>query len=63
MTENDATQWVSNTEVKFYRLTGGDHFTANNNVNLGSCNSILNATTGVLTNDIIRKFFAVHPKP
>jgi polyhydroxybutyrate depolymerase len=61
--EKDATGGASNTEVKFYRLIGADHFAVYNNANLSTYNPNFNSTTGVLSNDIVWKFFAAHPKP
>jgi polyhydroxybutyrate depolymerase len=61
--EKDATGGASNTEVKFYRLIGTNHFAVYSNANLSSFNPDLNSTTGTLSNDIVWKFFAAHPKP
>jgi polyhydroxybutyrate depolymerase len=61
--EKDATGGALNTEVKFYRLIGADHFAVYNNANLSSYNPNFNSTTGVLSNDIVWNFFAAHPKP
>jgi polyhydroxybutyrate depolymerase len=61
--EKDATGGLSNTEVKFYRLIGTGHFAVYNNADLVLFNPNFNATTGELSNDIVWKFFAAHPKP
>jgi polyhydroxybutyrate depolymerase len=61
--EKDATGGASNTEVKFYRLIGADHFAVYNNADLSLFNPNFNATTGTLANDIVWNFFAAHPKP
>lgn len=61
--EKDATHCASNTEVEIYRLVGGIHTTDYGTPNLSSYNSDLNATTGTMTNDVLWKFFASHPKP
>ena len=61
--EKDATGGASNTEVKFYRLIGADHFAVYHNANLSQYNPNFNSTTGVLSNDIVWNFFAAHPKP
>ncbi|HTC92508.1 MAG TPA: alpha/beta fold hydrolase [Terriglobales bacterium] len=60
--EKDGTGGLSNTEVKFYRLIGADHFAVYNNADLSRYNPNFNSTTGVLSNDIVWKFFAAHPK-
>jgi polyhydroxybutyrate depolymerase len=60
--EKDASNCVNNTEVKIYRLVGGIHTTDYGTPNLSSYNSDLNATTGTMTNDVLWKFFASHPK-
>jgi polyhydroxybutyrate depolymerase len=61
--EKDASSCAGNTEVKIYRLVGGIHTTDYGTPNLSSYNSVLNATTGTMTNDVLWKFFASHPKP
>jgi len=61
--EKDATGGLSNTEVKFYRLIGVGHFAVYNNADLVLFNPNFNPTTGELSNDIVWKFFAAHPKP
>jgi polyhydroxybutyrate depolymerase len=61
--EKDATGGLLNSEVKFYRLIGTDHFAVYNNADLSPYNPNLNATTGTLSNDIVWNFFAAHPKP
>jgi polyhydroxybutyrate depolymerase len=61
--EKDATSGASNTEVKFYRLIGTNHFAVYSNANLSSFNPSFNSTTGTLSNDIVWNFFAAHPKP
>lgn len=61
--EKDATGGASNTEVRFYRLIGADHFAVYNNADLSRYNPNFNATTGTLSNDIVWNFFAAHPKP
>ena len=60
--EKDASNCANNTEVKIYRLVGGIHTTDYGTPNLSSYNSDLNATTGTMTNDVLWKFFASHPK-
>jgi poly(3-hydroxybutyrate) depolymerase len=60
--EKDASNCSNNTEVKIYRLVGGIHTTDYGTPNLSPFNSDLNATTGTMTNDILWKFFAAHPK-
>lgn len=61
--EKDGTGGLLNTEVKFYRLIGAGHFAVYNNADLSPYNPNLNASTGTLSNDIVWKFFAAHPKP
>lgn len=61
--EKDATGGASNTEVKFYRLIGTDHFAVYNDAYLKPYNPNFNSTTGVFSNDIVWNFFAAHPKP
>jgi poly(3-hydroxybutyrate) depolymerase len=61
--EKDATGGLMNTEVKFYRLIGAGHFAVYNNADLSAYNPNFNATTGTLSNDIVWKFLAAHPKP
>jgi polyhydroxybutyrate depolymerase len=61
--EKDATGGLLNTEVKFYRLIGADHFAVYSNTDLSPYNPNFNATTGTLSNDIVWNFFAAHPKP
>jgi polyhydroxybutyrate depolymerase len=61
--EKDATGGLLNTEVKFYRLIGAGHFAVYDNADLSAYNPNFNATTGTLSNDIVWKFFAAHPKP
>ena len=61
--KKDGTGGLLNTEVKFYRLIGADHFAVYNNANLSAFNPNFNSTTGVLSNDIVWNFFAAHPKP
>jgi polyhydroxybutyrate depolymerase len=61
--EKDASKCANNTEVKIYRLVGGIHTTDYGTPDLSPFNSDLNATTGTMTNDVLWKFFASHPKP
>jgi poly(3-hydroxybutyrate) depolymerase len=61
--EKDGTGGLSNTEVKFYRLIGANHFSVYYNADLTLFNPNFNTTTGQLSNDIVWKFFAAHPKP
>jgi poly(3-hydroxybutyrate) depolymerase len=61
--EKDATGGLLNTEVKFYRLIGAGHFAVYDNADLSAYNPNFNATAGTLSNDIVWKFFAAHPKP
>jgi polyhydroxybutyrate depolymerase len=61
--EKDGTNGLQNTEVKFYRLIGAGHFTVYYDADLSSFNPNFNTTTGTLSNDIVWKFFAAHPKP
>ena len=63
--EKSATGCAGNTEVRLYKLIGGQHtwYTAPMNVpGLSPYNPELHAATGVTTNDIIWNFFAAHPK-
>jgi polyhydroxybutyrate depolymerase len=60
--EKDASKCANNTEVKIYRLVGGIHTTDYGTPNLSPFNSDLNDTTGTMTNDVLWKFFASHPK-
>ena len=60
--EKDASSCANNTEVKLYRLAGGIHTTDYGTPNLSFYNSDFNASTGIMTNDILWKFFAAHPK-
>jgi polyhydroxybutyrate depolymerase len=60
--EKDASNCANNTEVKIYRLVGGIHTTDYGTPNLSPFNSDLNGTTGTMTNDVMWKFFASHPK-
>ena len=61
--EKDGTGGLLNTEVKFYRLIGAGHFAVYGNADLSALNPNFNATSGTLSNDIVWKFFAAHPKP
>lgn len=64
--EKDATSCRVGTEVKFYRLVGGQHNWYNSTMNVpgqAPYNPTLDATTGVTTNDIIWSFFQAHAKP
>ena len=61
--EKDATGGLSNTEVKFYRLIGAVHMTELFDADLSPYNPNFNATTGILSNDIVWNFLAAHPKP
>jgi polyhydroxybutyrate depolymerase len=64
--EKDATSCRTNTEVKLFRLTGGQHNWYNSSMNVPGqvpFNPRFDATTGVTTNDIIWNFFQAHSKP
>jgi poly(3-hydroxybutyrate) depolymerase len=61
--EKDATGGLLNTEVKFYRLMGTDHFAVYYDADLSPYNPNFNATTGIFSNDIVWNFLAAHPKP
>jgi uncharacterized protein (TIGR03437 family) len=61
-----ATNCLSNTEVRIYKLIGGVHtwYTQPmDDPNQVPYNPDLNGTLGVTTNDLIWNFFAAHPKP
>ena len=63
--EKRATNCLSNTEVRIYKLIGGVHtwYTQPmDDSNQVPYNPDLNSTTGVTTNDLIWNFFAAHPK-
>jgi polyhydroxybutyrate depolymerase len=62
----DASGCAAGTEVRFYRLKGGDHVpytTPLNNPSGTPYNPNFNATTGITEQDVIWKFFMSHPKP
>ena len=64
--EKDATSCRGGTEVKLFRLVGGQHNWYNSSMNVPSqipYNPTFDATTGVTTNDIIWNFFQAHAKP
>lgn len=64
--EKDATGCSANTEVKIYKLIGGDHewYSVPMNVSgQGPYNPDFNSNTGIVTANIIWNFFAAHPKP
>lgn len=64
--EKDATSCRAGTEVRLFRLVGGQHNWYNSTMNVpgqAPYNPTLNPTTGVTTNDIIWNFFQAHPKP
>jgi polyhydroxybutyrate depolymerase len=62
--EKDATGCARGTEVKFYKLLGGQHDWYTIPLTPGSSpfNPTLDARSGVTTNDIVWNFFASHPK-
>jgi len=63
--EKDATGCARDTEVKFYKLLGGEHdwYTSPMNAPGNSpFNPNFDATSGVTTSDIVWNFFAAHPK-
>jgi len=64
--EKDATHCSSNTEVKFYKLIGGVHEWYSDPMNVSGnvpYNPDFDSSTGVVTTDILWKFFSLHPKP
>ena len=64
--EKDATSCEGNTEVKFYKLIGGDHEWFSVPMNVAGqvpFNPDFDSSTGVITTNIIWNFFAAHPKP
>ena len=64
--EKDASSCRANTEVKFFRLMGGQHNWYNSPMNIPGqvpFNPRFDATTGVTTNDIIWNFLQAHSKP
>jgi polyhydroxybutyrate depolymerase len=66
VTLKDATGCRANAEVKIYQLIGGNHQWYNTPMNQAAqvpFNPNLNASTGIVTDDIIWNFFASHPKP
>lgn len=65
VTEKRATDCLSNTEVRIYRLMGGVHTWYTPPMDDPSqvpYNPNLDSTVGVTTNDLIWNFFAAHPK-
>jgi uncharacterized protein (TIGR03437 family) len=65
VTEKRATDCLSNTEVRIYKLIGGVHTWYSQPMNDPSqvpYNPDLDSTSGVTTNDLIWNFFAAHPK-
>lgn len=63
--EKDATSCRGNTEVKFYKLIGGVHEWYSDPMNVSGTvpfNPDFNSNTGIITTDILWKFFAAHPK-
>lgn len=65
VTEKGATNCLSNTEVRIYKLIGGVHTWYTQPMDDPSqvpYNRDLNSTVGVTTNDLIWNFFAAHPK-
>jgi len=63
--EKDATNCSGNTEVKFYKLLGGQHdwYTIPMNAPGSSpFNPNFDAMSGVTTDDVVWNFFAAHPK-
>ena len=64
--EKDATSCNGNTEVKFYKLIGGDHEWYRVPMNVSGqvpFNPEFDSSTGIVTANIIWNFFASHPKP
>lgn len=64
--EKDATGCSANTEVKFYKLIGGDHEWYSVPMNVSGqapYNPDFDSSTGIVTSNIIWNFFAAHPKP
>src|SRR5215467_190180 len=64
--EKDATSCRGSTEVRLFRLVGGQHNWYNSPMNVPNqipYNPRFDATTGVTTNDIIWNFFQAHAKP
>lgn len=63
-----ATSCSAGTEVQFYRLVGGLHWWYRDQLNVPPGNSkrpyssVLDASTGTTTNDVMWKFFAAHAK-
>ena len=65
VSEKRATNCLSNTEVRIYKLIGGVHtwYTQPmDDPNQVPYNPSLDSTVGVTTNDLIWNFFATHPK-
>jgi polyhydroxybutyrate depolymerase len=62
--EKDASECAAGTEVKFYKLLGGQHewYTIPMNAGSSPFNPRFDATSGVTTADIVWNFFATHPK-
>jgi polyhydroxybutyrate depolymerase len=62
--EKDASECARGTEVKFYKLLGGQHewYTIPMNTGSSPFNPSFDATSGVTTADIVWNFFATHPK-
>jgi polyhydroxybutyrate depolymerase len=62
--EKDASECARSTEVKFYKLLGGQHewYTIPMNAGSSPFNPSFDATSGVTTVDIVWNFFATHPK-
>jgi polyhydroxybutyrate depolymerase len=66
VTEKDATNCRSNTEVKFYKLVGAVHTWYNTPMNTPGqvpYNPKFTNSTGVSTDDILWNFFVAHSKP
>src|SRR5215469_1081054 len=64
--EKDATSCRGSTEVRLFRLVGGQHNWYNSPMNVPNqipYNPRFDATTGVTRNDIISNFFQAHAKP
>ena len=64
--EKDATSCRGNTEVKFYKLIGGDHEWYSVPMNVSGqvpYNPDFDSSTGIITTNVIWNFFASHPKP
>jgi poly(3-hydroxybutyrate) depolymerase len=64
--EKDATSCQGSTEVKFYKLIGGDHEWYGDPMNVSGSlpfNPDFDSSTGVVTKNILWNFFAAHTRP